>query len=64
MLLWPIGGCDLPSEGQDLNTEEKMSGPHAMFHPVTSFDKDKREELGYILPSKLLTLLLKWHGVI
>lgn len=50
MLLWPIGGCDLPSEGQGLITEEKMSGPHAMLHPVTSFDKDKREELGYILP--------------
>lgn len=48
--LQPIEGCDHPSEGQDLVTEGKRSGSHAMIHPVTSFDKDKREELGYILP--------------
>ena len=49
MPLWPIGGCGLSSEGQDLVTEGKMSVSHAMLHSVTSFDKDKREELGYIL---------------
>lgn len=39
MPLQPIEGCDHPSEGQDLVTEGKMSGSHAMLHRVTSFEK-------------------------